>query len=48
MLLAEMVIFTGSGPLMMALVAYWHVLNTLIYRATGNCVLLVGHLSAHR
>lgn len=47
-LLAETVIFTGSVPLMLALLAFWHVLNSFIDRVTASSVVLVRHFSTDR
>jgi hypothetical protein len=47
-LLGETVIFTGSVPLMLALVALWQVLHSFIDRVTATSVLLVGHFSPDR
>ncbi len=47
-LLGETVIFTGSVPLMLALLAFWHVLNRFIDRAVITSVLLVRQDVANR
>jgi hypothetical protein len=47
-LLGETVIFTGSVPLMLALLTFWPVLNKVIDRAVVVSVLLVGENTAKR
>lgn len=47
-LLGETVIFTGSVPLMLALLTFWPVLNKVIDRAVVVSVFLVGENTAKR
>lgn len=47
-LLGETVIFTGSVPLMLALLAFWQVLNRFLDRAVVVSVFLVGENTAKR
>lgn len=47
-LLGETVIFTGSVPLMLALVALWRVMHIFIDRVVAQSVLLAGQLPSDR